>query len=1086
MSVTSFAIRHHVAVLVLCAGILLMGTLSYFALPRESFPDVEFPFVIVTTVLDGANPSDIEESVTIPLETELESLEGLKEMRSSSMDSVSVVSLEFQPEVETEVALRRVRDAVDQAKPDISTEAEEPLVEEFTVDSMPVLIYHVLGTENISVSELDELAETLEDDLQSVRGVLDIDVYGGREREIVIEVDPERLHYYDLPLGQVESILRGSNRNVSAGAAMSEQNRVVVRVPGEFEDPDEIMNLPVGFTERGTPIYVRNVAVARYGFDEVESQSRLYDLRAEDGNRSAGAYREPRKSVSLQIKKRSGYNVLQLCEDVAKVVERQPERADVKIVKGYDQSEMVDLMVSDLENGIGTSLILVLVVIFIGLGGRNALLVASAIPFSMLMSMLILRLTDQTLNTMVLFSLILALGMLVDNAIVIIENIYRHHSLGTPRWEAALVGTSEVAWPVITSTSTTVGAFLPLMFWPGLVGKFMAYLPRTVIVVLLCSLFVALVINPALAAMFMRLKPGAETAVDPESQAPTYWLVRQYRKVLDFLLNHCFWTLATAFAMLAFVAASYMMFGAGTEFFPRVDPDQVSCSVDPPEGVSINESDRLSRMVEERMLGAPGSGYDTPVQNVEFANVTVTLAGLDSSSGFGEQSTGPISMQVDFVDREYRSQPTPQTLEEMRKRLEGLDADGNRVTFPLYGAEFEVVRPQEGPPTGAPVSITIFGENLGRMTEVIEDMKDIIDGTPGTVKPTDNASNAQPTLEWKIDAARAATVGLDERTISSFIQIAVGGLPTGTFGHGDDEQDIMLRMPEPYRLNSDRLRNLTIPNASGKSIPLTSVANATLVPGPVTIHRLDARRMVEATSDVQTGIRNDSDIRDEFQHRAQQYDFPPGIGYEFGGAAEEQEKAKAFLGNAFLVALFVITGVMVLQFNSMVCTGIVMASVILSVMGVFFGLLVTGMPFGIIMTGIGVISLAGVVVNNAIVLLDAIRNQEARGASVREAVVTASMIRFRPVLLTAITTILGLLPMALKLNWDFTAMTYQYNTSSSQWWQSMAVAVIFGLLIATVLTLGVVPTLYLSYERIRLAVDRLLGRASESPLQTLR
>lgn len=975
-------------------------------------------------------------------------------------------------------------DAVDQAKPDMSVEAEEPLVEEFTLDSVPVVIYHVLGSERISVSELDELAENLEEELQSVRGVLDIDVYGGREREIVIEVDPERLHYYNLTLSQVQAILRGSNRNVSAGAAMSEENRIVVRVPGEFEDPGDIMNLPIGFTERGTPIYVHNVAVARYGFDEVESQSRLYDMRGEDGKRAAGEYREPRKSVSLQVKKRSGYNVLKLCKDVAEVVERQPERADVEIVKGYDQSEMVEQMVADLENGIGTSLILVLVVIFIGLGGRNALLVASAIPFSMLMSMLVLRGAGETLNMMVLFSLILALGMLVDNAIVIIENIYRHHSLGTPRWEAALVGTSEVAWPVITSTATTVGAFAPLMFWPGLVGKFMAILPRTVIIVLLCSLFVALVINPTLAALFMRLKPGARTTVDPESQAPTYWLVRQYRKLLDFMLDHSFWTLATAFAMLIFVFAAYILYGAGSEFFPRVDPDEVTCSIDPPDGISIAESDRLSRMLEDRMFGAPGSGYDEPVQNVEFGSVTVSLAG---SGGLNMTSAdaGPISMQVAFVDREVRTQPTPATIEAMRNRLEGLDAEGNRVTFPLYGAEYEVIRPQEGPATGAPVAITILGDDLNKMTRVVEDMKRIIASTPGTVKPSDNASTAQPTLEWALDAPRAATVGLDESTISTFIQIAVGGLQTGTFGHGDDEQDIMLRMPEPYRLNSDRLRNLTIPGMAGNAVPLTSVASANLVPGPVTIHRLDGRRMVEATSEVQTGS-NDVDIREDFQRRAEQYDFPAGIDYEFGGAAEEQEKAQAFLGTAFMIVLFTIVGVMVLQFNSLVCTGIVMASVILSLMGVLTGLLVTGMPFGIIMTGIGVISLAGVVVNNAIVLLDAIRKHEARGASVREAVVTASMIRFRPVLLTAITTILGLLPMAIKLNWDFTKMTYQYDTSSAQWWQSMAVAVIFGLLVATVLTLGIVPTLYLSYERLRLGVNRLLGRQSTSPLQDLR
>lgn len=375
VKITAFAIRHHVAVLVLCAGILIMGWSSYRALPRESFPDVEFPFVIVTTVLDGANPTDVEESVTIPLETELDSLEGLKEMQSQSMDSISVVSLEFQPEVETEVALRRVRDAVDQAKQDLSTEAEEPIVEEFTLTSLPVLIYHLVGDGAVTVAELDDLAEELEEDLTRLPGVLDIDVYGDREREVILEVDPERLHHYKLSLSQVQGILRGSNRNVSAGAGMSEENRIVVRIPGEFEDPSDIMELPVGFTETGVPIYVRDVATARYGFDEVESKARLYDMRGENGTAS-GEYRAPSKSVSLHIKKRTGYNVLKLCDDIAAAIARQPERPNVRIVKGYDQSEMVNQMVADLENGIGTSLVLVLLVIFFGLGGRNSLLVA--------------------------------------------------------------------------------------------------------------------------------------------------------------------------------------------------------------------------------------------------------------------------------------------------------------------------------------------------------------------------------------------------------------------------------------------------------------------------------------------------------------------------------------------------------------------------------------------------------------------------------------------------------------------------------------------------------------------------------------
>ena len=1077
MKLTAFAIRHHVAVLFMCAGVLLLGVASYLGMPRESFPDVEFPFIIVTTILDGANPTDVEESVTIPVETELDGIEGLKEMRSLSADSMSMVSLEFQPEVDTETALNRVRDAVDRAKGDVSPEAEEPVVKEFSVTSLPVLIYQLVGKGEVSTSELFELAEKLEDDITQVPEVLDVDILGGREREIVIEIDPERLHFYALSLGQVQGILQGTNRNVSAGAADSGSNRIVMRVPGEFHNPAEILGLVVAYTPRGVPVYLRNVGMARYDFEDEESRARLYDFRTPGGETSTGEYAEPNRSVSLHIMKRSGANVLEMCEQIEEVIARYPIPEDVSIVKSLDNSKIVRLMVADLENGIGTSLILVLLVIFIGLGARNALLVSAAIPFSMLMAIMILSSSGETLNMMVLFSLILALGMLVDNAIVIVENIYRHYSMGLPRARAAIVGTSEVAWPVITSTATTVGAFFPLMFWPGIMGEFMSFLPKTVIIVLLCSLFVALVINPTLAALVMKLKPGAASTVDPDSQRPSYWLVCQYRKALEFMIDRPAWTLTTAMVLLLLTLAFYGRFGAGTEFFPPVDPDNAIASIKPPEGVSLAESDRLANAMEARLFGRPGSVYDRPTPNVKFASVVVGLEGVGRTGGggWGDDGSGPVRVQVEFVDREYRTERTPDTLSEMRRRIEGLGPDGRRITHPLFGAEFDVIRPQEGPPTGKPVSIDIFGEDLNEMAVVIGDMKRIMQAIPGTVKPTDDAVTAQPTLEWHVDRARAGVFGLDQATIGSVLQIAVGGLKTGTFGHGDDEQDIMLRLPSVYRLDTQRLRNVTIPLPSGASVPLASVASATLVPGPVTIKHFNQRRVLNAAAELQPGLRNDADIRRAFQNEAAKHPFPPGVSYRFGGAAQEQDEATRFLLKAFVVAVFTILMVLVLQFNSLTISGIVLFSVVLSLMGVFMGLLVMHAPFGIIMTGIAVISLAGVVVNNAIVLLDAIRQFERRGQEVREAVISAAMVRFRPVLLTAVTTILGLVPMAIKLNWDFRKFEWQYDTTSSQWWQSMALAVIFGLLVATVLTLGVVPALYMLRSRLAQTLRKLFA-----------
>jgi multidrug efflux pump len=1064
--VTRFSIKHFMAVLVMCLGVMLMGITTYNRMARENFPDVKVPVINVTTRMEGANPTDIETAITIPLETELDGIEGLEEMRSTSAEGISVVSIEFDPEVDTEVALSRIRDAVDKGKGELPPEADEPIVKEFSLaGDVPVMVLNVMGSDKIALSQLYELAEKIEDDLKRLPGVLDVKLRGGREREVLIEVDPERLRFYKLTMAQVQAVLGGTNRNVSAGVAEGATNRIVMRAPGEFETPADIFNLIVGAGADGTPVYMRDVAGVRYSFEDEKSRARNYDFSAKDDDHALNRYVAPQKSVTIEVMKKTGENLLAMSDAVKKTIEDMGLPKEVDVVNSMDQSKDVRMMLSDLENGIGTSLILVLLVIFVGLGGRNAFLVAWAIPFSMLISIIVLELLGITLNMIVLFALILALGMLVDNAIVIVENIYRHYCMGLSRPQAALKGTTEVAWPVIASTATTVGAFFPMVFWPDVMGEFMGYLPKTVIVVLLSSLFVALVINPTLCALIMKRKKNASKMIDPESERPTYKAVMVYGRFLEFMLKRPLWTLTTSGTLLVMVFVLYGVFGAGTEFFPAMDPNSVICSIKPPEGVSIEASDKLSAQMEARLFGKPGSGFNRPVQNLKYASVTI---GLGGGGGFGEEGVGPIRTRVQFVDREYRTELTSQTLAAMRNRLEGLDENGKRVAAPLYGAEFDVMKPQEGPPTGKPVSVDIFGENLNRMTAVIHDMKKIMAATDGVAKPTDDAATAQATLEWRVDRARAGMMGLDQQQVASMLQLAVGGIRSGTLGHGDDEQDILFRLPEKYRQDTDRLANVTVSTSRGGAVPITSLASAALVPGPISIRHYDRKRVLNAGAEVQPWIRADADVRARFQAQVAQYNFPPGITYRFGGAAEEQAKSTRFLVKAFFIAIFIISMVLVVQFNSVLVPMIVLATVVLSLIGVFSGLLIFNMPFGIIMSGIGVISLAGVVVNNAIILLDAIRQIQQRGHKVYDAVVTAGMIRFRPVLLTAITTILGLLPMALKFSIDFSSMGFQYNTESSQWWQSMAIAIIFGLIVSTLLTLGVVPTLYIAYSRFRL------------------
>lgn len=1056
MIVTKFSVQHYMAVVVMCVGIFFAGSSEYRAMPRENFPDVKIPVVIVTITMTGANPTDVETSITIPLETELEGIEGLEDLSSTSYEGSSSIILEFDPNLETETALSRVRDAVDKGKANIPPEADEPVIKEFSISGeTPVVILSLAGNENISLSQLYELGEKIEEKLERLPGVLDVKLHGGRPRVILVEVDPERMHFYNLNLMQIQQILSGTNRNVSAGTSEGRTNRIVMRAPGEFESPGEIFNLVIATSADGTPVYMRDIAMVRYSFEDEVSRARHYNFAAEDGESSKDRYVAPGKTVSIEIMKKSGENLLALTDAVDDTIQSMELSKDVHIITSLDMSKEVRMMLSDLENGIGTSLILVLVVIFFGLGARNAILVALAIPFSMLLSIVLLSSFGFTLNMMVLYSLIMALGMLVDNAIVIVENIYRHYSSGLSRAKAALVGTTEVAWPVIASTATTVGAFFPLLFWPGIMGSFMGYLPKTVITVLLCSLFVALVINPTLCSLMMRRAETPAAVGNTDSETPSYPLVLIYERLLKYMLSRPYWTLSTAGLLLIFSTVLYAAFGAGTEFFPTLDPNTVTCSVKPPEGVSLEESDRLSRQLEDRIFGKPGSGYDAPVQNLKNATTTI---------GIGHDA---IKSRIQFVDRDHRTQRTSVTVAEMRNRIEGMDAVGNRITFPLYGAEYDITVPTDSPSSGKPVSVDIFGDDLNQMANVIKDMKRLMTETQGVAKPTDDAATSQPTLEWRIDRARAGMFGLDQATVASFLQLAVGGIRSGSFGHGEEEKDILFRMPEQHHLSTTRLENITIPTPGGGSIPLTSVASATLVPGPVSIKHKDRQRVLNAGAEIQPWIRTDADVRARFQEKVATYPFPPGITHSFGGTAQDQKESEEFLTKAFIMALFIMGIVLVIQFNSVAIPMIIFTSIVLSLIGVFTGLLVFDLPFGVIMSGIGVISLAGVVVNNAIVLLDAIRQFQAKGHETYDAVVTAGMIRFRPVLLTAITTILGLAPMAFKFNLDFINLSYQYNTESSQYWQSMAVAIIFGLLLSTLLTLGVVPTLYLIYDRLK-------------------
>ena len=1023
MIVNQLALKRQVTVLALLVAVVIAGLYSYATLPRESFPDITIPYVFVTTSYEGVAPQDMEELITIPIERKLKGLADVEEIRSTSAEGISTVAVKFLPKVDIDDAVQKVREKVDQAKPDLPPDLpDDPEILEVNFSDLPVIRVVLSGP--FSLRRLQTFAEEFEDRIESIQGVLDARLTGGLEREIHVEFDLDRVGAYNVPFSSLINAVTRSNVNMPSGSMDIGQGKYLVRVPEDFKHPSEIFSI-VAFVRDGKPVYLRDVATIQDSFKDPLTRSRI----------------NGEKSVTLAVQKRSGENIVRVTDEVKRVVEalRPIMPPALKIDLTSDMSEDVRLMVSDLENNILTGLILVLAVIFTFIGGRSAVFVALAIPYSMFITFSLLTGFSVTLNMVVLFSLILALGMLVDNGIVIVENIYRHMQEGESREEAARIGTNEVAWPVITSTLTTLGAFFPMLFWPGIMGEFMGFLPQTLIMALSASLFVALVINPVLSARYQTVK-ALNTAPNPGKGNPDRLplIKRVYVRLLSWALNHRLIVLLIAFLMLFAVITAFVLFGKGTEFFPDTEPRRAYIHIKAPEGTNLDASDQLVAQVEKIVS--------------QYEDIRYVISNMGSVGGdpFAQGGTGTHLSRValDFKDLHDRSRPSSEIVNEVRDRLLNT----------IKGAEVQVEKEKHGPPTGPPVNLEITGNDILVLGELAARARQRIKDIPGLVDLKDNFVKGKPEIRVRVDKEKAALLNLDTYTIAFTVKAAINGAKVGVYREGKDEYDIIARLPEKDRRSMESLKRITVSGPRGEPIPLTSLGQASLASGLGAIMRLDQKRVVTISGDVSGRLANDV-IQDITERLGTDFNWPRGYTYRFTGEQREQQKAQAFLSKAFVGAIFLILLILLTQFNSFSTPFIIMTSVVLSLIGVFFGLLVTGMAFGIIMTGIGVISLAGVVVNNAIVLIDYYTQLRESGLSSRDALLQAGLVRFRPVMLTAITTILGLLPMATGISFDFRKLAWDIGGESSQWWGPMAVAVIFGLAVATLLTLLVVPVL---------------------------
>ncbi|MCC6543468.1 MAG: efflux RND transporter permease subunit [Nitrospirae bacterium] len=1017
MRITDAAIGHRSTIFVLMLMFIVVGVFSYITLPRESSPDITIPNVLVVTAYEGVAPSDIETLITLPIERKLKGLKDVEEIRSVSAEGASMITIEFNPDVDIDNAIQWVRDKVDQARGDLPDDLEnDPSILEINLSEFPILMLAVSG--DVDETVLKRVAEKLEDRIEEIPGVLEVDLSGGREREIRVEFNPDRMAAYRLSFAEILQSVKRENVNIPGGSIDLGQGKYLLRIPGEFTDPAEVNSLMLA-TRDGRPVYLTDVAHVSDTFEDRTSYARL----------------NGRNSVTLAVKKRTGENIISVADQVFAILDvaRGQVPAGVELSITLNESKDIRSMVSDLENNILTGLILVVAILFIFLGLNNSLFVAVAIPFSMLLSFAVLQALGITLNMVVLFSLILALGMLVDNAIVIVENIYRHMQEGKDRVTAASEAVTEVGWPVITSTLTTLCAFGPMMFWPGIMGEFMKYLPLTLIIVLSASLLVALIINPVLCASFMSIGRKQMTGAGEQTR-----LLRIYCRTLEKALDHRGMVVGGSSLLLILIITSYGLLGHGVELFPDTEPNRAIVDIKAPEGASLETSNQLALAVEK---------VARQEKELRFiiGEVGVSASGEAGAGAGGQSNQSKISL--DFVDRKERHENSNIVLRRIREALSS-----------MAGAEIKVEKQEQGPPTGPPVNIEISGEEIGILGGLVEQSKILIKDIPGLVDLKDDYSRAKPEIRVLIDRRKATLLGLSTSEISATVKAAISGSKLGVYREGKEEYDIIARLPEQRRQNLSDIGNLLIPTGTGAPVPLSTVARIELAAGFGSIRHIDQKRVVTVSAN--TSGRNSNAVLEDVKTRLAGLDLPGGYMINFSGEQEEQQKASDFLTKAFVVAIFLIALVLLTQFNSVLQMLIVMSSVVLSLTGVFIGLMVTATPFGIIMTGVGVISLAGVVVNNAIVLIDYINQLRKEGMELREALIRAGEVRFRPVMLTAVTTILGLLPMAVGVSFDFRNLAFEVGGESAQWWGPMAVAVIFGLTIATLLTLVVVPVLY--------------------------
>ncbi len=1015
MFLTRLVLKFNKASFLLMIFVLIAGFSTYKNMPREATPEVILPYYFISTPYRGASPATVESLVTIPLEDAVRGISGIVKIESKSSQGFSNILIQFEDTVDQTEVLVDLQSAVDLAQRDLPSDLDaDPLITELNINDFPFHNY-LISSLVLSEEELYEAANDLRDSLESIEGVLNVTLTGSSLNTVEIFVDPVRMQQYNISIQEVRTAITNANAAIPGGTVEIGPSGYRISVPNLIDNPEDFNQVPVAYRNNKF-IYISDIGTASFAYEDLSSYSR----------------NNLQNTISVSVKSRQGTDIVDVTRRMDEVSRKFEESLnnDVEVITLFSTSKTIKLFISDLENSIITSLIVLMAVLVLFIGFSSAVFVGFAIPLSLLMSMIAIRLLGYNLSPVLLGAILISLGMLVDNAIVVVENVYRHFRLGKSRYDAVITSVDEVGWPIIASTATTIAAFFPLTFWPGLIGQFMSVFPSTIIVVLIASLSIALTFNPLLCATFMKI---------PKKQvgnAKEWGLASYYRKSITVLLDNKKRVLLVSGIVFM---ASFPIFAIGNRgliFFPESAPDSIIVNIRTPEGSTLNSTNAIVAPIEEYAQKYLGDLSDNVLADIGTRSATVTIFLYGSTDLAYDHNIA---------------------IDELRKKFGKIP--GARVTVDVSSTD--------GPPSGGggrPFNMRLSGSNNSALQEGVVQVEAILATIDGVRDIDSNAEAGNPQATIRVDRERATMLGFTPAMVASQINQIINPTELDTFRKDGNSYDINLVFPEEYYNDYTKLDNIIITNNKGVGVPISSVATISLEAGEGALRREAYRRVYTVSSNLDRDINTVGSIISELTAELELQPLPQGVTYDFTGEQQDISEATSFLGKALGVSLMLIFIVLLAEFNSFRQGAIIIVTIILAIGGVLLGLGIMRGQFVATMTFLAIISLAGIVVNNGIIFIDYMNQLRKRGMPLREAIIEGGATRLRPVLLTAITASIALLPFAFKFTIDFVNLTYIYDSATAQLWQAMSQSILYGLIFSTFLTLLLLPVLYGLFE----------------------